>query len=76
MDSEIYSLYYIPNSDYVGITTNYETRAIQHESNGKDITGMIRLFKFEDRRLALSIEAILHRRGYAGSNRYTEARYL
>ena len=59
-------LYYLPESHYVGITSNITKRMIQHRSSDKIIDGFEILGKFERRVDAHYVETLFHLRGYQG----------
>lgn len=61
-----YSVYLLPNENYVGQTKQLKFRMSEHKLNGKDISDYRVLHTFETRKEALEKEAEYHRMGYRG----------
>ena len=68
-------LYYLPATEYVGVTNRGESRIEEHKTNGKDVTDYMIIAEFEDNKEALIIESLLHKMGYLGGNKFTDIRY-
>ena len=63
----VYCVYYLPAEDYVGMTNNFNERMSDHRSkNGRDITGVIKVFESESSVEAHLIETLLHSFGFGG----------
>ena len=61
-------VYLLPDHNYVGITDNPYHRMIQHRSEyNRHTDNWIEIARYNDRRLALQHEALLHAQGYEGA---------
>ena len=61
-----YSVYYLPEEHYVGMTNNVKSRMDYHKSNGKITEGLEIIAKFERAVDAHLFETMLHQRDYNG----------
>ena len=61
-----YSVYYIPEEHYVGMSNNPKYRIAKHKHLGKITEGWEILFSFENPILAHLMETKLHLMGYNG----------
>ena len=64
----LYTVYFLPKENYVGMTTNLNNRIASHKYNGKCISEVEIFGKYESKRQALDIESELHRVGFEGKN--------
>jgi len=63
----MYCVYYLPAEDYVGMTNNFKERMHDHRSkNGRDITGVIKVFESKSSVEAHLVETLLHSFGFDG----------
>lgn len=67
-----YSLYYLPEMHYVGVTNQIDLRMLNHRCKGKITEGHEIVCTFDTKREALDVERQLHLMGYNGMNK----RYL
>ena len=61
-----YSVYYLPEEHYVGITNSMYDRMQHHRHKGKIIEGYEVIAKFEREVDAMWLEIMFHQRGYHG----------
>ena len=62
-----YSVYLLPDSNYVGQTEQLKTRMYRHKSDYKRNTDNVKILDtFDTRDEALKYERILHKQGYNG----------
>ena len=57
---EFYTVYYLPEEHYVGITNQLYVRVKNHRSKGRNVEGHRILFTCETKREALDIERKFH----------------
>jgi len=65
-----YSVYLLPNENYVGQTKQIKTRMYDHKYKGRDTTDYKVLHTFSTREEALNKEAEYHDMGYSGKHSY------
>ena len=72
--SKEYSLYYLPEDHYVGVTNQISLRLINHKIKGKHILEYEIIGVFKSKKEALRTERYLHSIGYNGSqqNNYNQ----
>ena len=63
-----FSLYYLPEEHYIGITDCVKRRIDHHSANGKITEGYEVIAKFERSVDAHLLETMFHMRGYNGYN--------
>ena len=63
-----YSVYLLPNENYVGQTKGVKKRISQHKTDGKDTSDYKILHTFETRKEAIAKEAEYHSNGYNGKH--------
>tara|TARA_R110002124_G_C8512896_1_gene475409 strand:+ start:50 stop:418 length:369 start_codon:yes stop_codon:yes gene_type:complete len=64
----LYTVYFLPKENYVGMTTNLNNRIASHKCNGR-YTSEVEIFgKYVTKREALDIETELHDVGFEGKN--------
>ena len=68
----MYTLYYLPEEHYIGITTNMYNRLKRHKSQGNHTTDVEVVAKFDNKKEALSTERYMHNIGYNGINKHTQ----
>lgn len=61
-----WTVYYLPEEHYVGMTNNQTYRNCLHKKNGKSVDGYEVVAKFESAIDAHLFETMLHQRGYHG----------
>ena len=67
---EFYTLYYLKEEHYIGITNQPTIRMYTHKSRGKHVSNYESVATFKTKRAALDAEAICHDiLGYKGSNK-------
>ena len=64
-----YSVYYLPEEHYAGVTSRVIARMRDHKCNGMITEGFEVVFTTESKREALDFEAKLHSMGYNGSDK-------
>ena len=65
----VFSLYYLPEEHYVGVTKYVmRKRLSEHKNNNKIVEGAEVVCQFKNRREALDAERHLHSIGYNGKN--------
>jgi hypothetical protein len=65
----MYTVYYLPTENYVGMTSNLNWRLRGHKSKHDRFVKDVEIFgKYETKRQALDVESELHSLGYAGAN--------
>jgi len=62
--NDFYTLYYLPEDHYIGITTQPSIRMRNHKSQGRHILGYEVVAAFKTKREALATERYLHNIGY------------
>ncbi len=62
----IYTVYYLPEEHYVGMTKDYAQRIRDHRKNGKIVEGNEIISRFLDPKEAHLVETTLHMMGYNG----------
>ena len=62
----VYSVYLLPEENYVGVTDNLTVRKRGHKHSGRNVKGMRVLYQFFNRQDALELEAFCHELGYKG----------
>tara|TARA_R110000737_G_C14323410_1_gene440095 strand:+ start:73 stop:417 length:345 start_codon:yes stop_codon:yes gene_type:complete len=63
----LFTVYLLPKENYVGQTTSFQKRLINHKSkNARDITNATIIGKYKTREEALVVEASYHAKGYLG----------
>ena len=65
---DFYTLYYLPEEHYIGITNRPKLRVNEHRSKGKHVLDYEVVATFKDKRDALDAEIIFHKTGYNGKN--------
>ena len=66
-----WTVYMLPNAnDYVGYTSSWYERALNHKSAGNDTTNYRFLMKCDTEEDAKELEALLHDMGYPGKHRH------
>ena len=63
-----YTLYYLKEEHYVGVTNQYKFRLLNHKKNGRHILDFEPIYKYKTKREALDAEKYLHSIGYNGVN--------
>lgn len=63
-----YTLYYLKEEHYIGITNQYKFRLLNHKKNGNHILDFEVISKYKTKREALDTERYLHSIGYNGAN--------
>jgi hypothetical protein len=61
-----YSVYFLPNENYVGYTNNLKSRMNDHKKNGKDITDFKIIGKYDTAVKAHLVETLFHFIGLEG----------
>ena len=64
-----YTLYYLPEHHYIGVTNQPKTRARSHRASGRVTRGFEVVAVFETKREALDAEFCLHKIGYYGKHK-------
>ena len=65
----LYTVYYLPKENYVGMTSNLSWRLRGHKNRNNRKVEDVEIFgKYETKREALDAERELHSLGYAGAN--------
>tara|TARA_R110000782_G_C14534762_1_gene382928 strand:- start:63 stop:443 length:381 start_codon:yes stop_codon:yes gene_type:complete len=64
----LYTVYYLKEEHYAGMTTILQYRLKSHKHNGKHIEDVEVVGKYETKEEALMVEAKLHSMGYLGRN--------
>ena len=66
----LFTVYYLPKENYVGMTTSLCQRLRAHKSvnHNRDITGYKILGKYATKEEAVEVEASYHAKGYLGRN--------
>ena len=64
-----YSVYYLPEEHYAGVTSGVKARMRLHKHSGMMTDGFEIVFTTESKREALDFEAKLHSMGYNGSDK-------
>ena len=70
MKDGLYTLYYLKEEHYVGITDSVKRRMRVHKSLGKYTEDVEVICKFKTKREALDAEGLLHSVGYNGKNKH------
>ena len=65
----MYTLYYLPEEHYIGITTNVYNRLKRHKGQGNHSADVEIVAKFDNKREALNTERYMHNIGYNGINK-------
>ena len=65
----MYTLYYLPEEHYIGITTSMHNRMHVHKSQGNHSADVEIVAKFDNKREALNTERYMHNIGYNGINK-------
>ena len=65
--SNKYYMYYLPEEHYIGITNYPKNRKAQHSSKGKITEGMEIVAEYNNPKLLVLHEALMHYIGYNGS---------
>lgn len=63
-----YTLYYLPEHHYIGITNQPKKRLINHRATGRLTEGYEVVATFDTKREALDAETYMHSIGYVGGN--------
>ena len=66
---DFYTLYYLPEHHYIGVTNQPKTRARSHRASGRVTKGFEVVAIFETKREALDAEFYLHNIGYFGKHK-------
>tara|TARA_R110002012_G_scaffold14698_2_gene60146 strand:- start:2074 stop:2469 length:396 start_codon:yes stop_codon:yes gene_type:complete len=69
MKDGLYTLYYLREEHYIGVTNSVKSRMSSHKSLGKHIEDLEVLYKYNTRREALDAEKLMHSIGYSGVNK-------
>ena len=65
----LFTVYLLPKENYVGQTTSFHKRLINHKSkHNRDVTDAKVLGKYATKKEALAVEASYHAKGYLGRN--------
>jgi len=65
----MYTVYYLPTENYVGMTSNLNWRLRHHKSKHDRFVEDVEIFgKYETKRQALDVESELHLLGYMGAD--------
>jgi predicted GIY-YIG superfamily endonuclease len=64
-----YSVYLIPEENYVGITKNLSRRFSEHKRSGKDMRGATVMHMYKNKYKALDKEREYHLKGYRGNKK-------
>ena len=64
-----FSVYYLPEEHYVGITNSLYLRMKDHNDHGKITEGYVEIARFERKVDAAWFEILFHKRGYNGFNK-------
>jgi len=65
----VFSVYLLPEENYVGMTTCFHRRLINHKNTqNRNTEGAYILSKHETKREAVEVEASYHAKGYLGRN--------
>jgi hypothetical protein len=64
-----YSVYLLPNENYVGQSNQLRARMYNHKALGRDVSDYVVLHTFETREEAKKKEAEYHAMGYTGFNK-------
>ena len=67
--SKEYSLYYLPEDHYIGVTNQLSLRLVNHKRKSKHILGYEIVSVFKTKKEALRTERYLHSIGYNGSQK-------
>ena len=70
MKDGLYTLYYLREEHYIGITDSVKRRMRVHKSLGKYTKDIEVICKFKTKREALDAESLLHSIGYNGKNKH------
>ena len=62
-----YSVYYLPEEHYIGVTSGVKIRMLNHDSDGMLTDGYEVVFTSTDKKEAYAFERKLHSMGYNGS---------
>ena len=68
LKESVYTVYYLPEEHYIGITNQLKIRMQNQRLNGKITDGYEVVMKVETKREALDIESKLHKLGYNGKH--------
>jgi len=66
LTNDYYTLYYLKEEHYVGITSQPDTRMRRHKHNGKHVLDYEVISTFKTKREALDAEKYMHSIGYCG----------
>ena len=66
----LYTIYLLPEENYVGMTSHLHSRLINHKKSGRDISDVEILGKYKTKKMARYVEAMYHDEGYNGRHRY------
>ena len=67
-----YTLYYLPNHNYIGVTNQLRHRLRHHKAMGRDIRNSVTIKTFKTKREALDVERFYHSIGYEGANKQSK----
>ena len=66
--NEFYTLYYLKEEHYVGITKRPKLRIKDHKKKNRHVLDFETIATFKSKREALDVERLLHNLGYNGRN--------
>lgn len=66
--TSFYSLYYLPEEHYIGVTNQLDLRMLNHRCKGKVTEGYEVIMNTHTKREALNIERRFHKFGFRGGN--------
>ena len=66
--NEFYTLYYLKEEHYVGVTKRPKLRIKDHKKKNKHVLDFETIATFNTKREALNAEAYMHSLGYVGGN--------
>jgi len=65
---DFYTLYYLPEEHYIGVTNQPKLRMYNHKKKGKHVLDYEVITTFKTKREALDIESLLHKLNYNGKH--------
>ena len=66
-----YSLYYMPEEHYIGVTNQLTIRMVNHRCKNKITEGYEVISTFSNKKEALKVEKLYHSIGYIGGRDYS-----